>query len=506
MTIAAVFDRVEAGPRQTTLVYILFALLSVVLFVLSTRHGIGILPDSTRYMQISPVPYDAPLYSWLLQVGRIIGIGYDAMAYATGLLLYVANTLLILHIINIVVGRKLYLLVLAGLLITLVPQYIRAHTVAMSEPLFLFLILSTILLLVRFIESQDRRLLVAAGVTLGLCMLTRFTAAPFAVAFAALLLLGGAGSSLSRRLSNIAILAAVSGLLFALWAVGSKLLIGRATGRAFAFNGNPDDERWLSGIDSLSAFMMPTFVPAVVRYPLTLLLVLLAVYVTYRACVRVSRAGVPAKTDLLTAVFGLSAGLYMIFVVLSVMIEANLPINGRYLLPVYIALVVVLFSGLAVRKENDGMQAAVLLVLALAVTVIGGHVIRSASQTMEAYRDGIGYQGPKWRNSPIILAIRQLPQDAQIFSNGADAINYLTGRNAVMVPEKFARRTGVEDSNNPYLEQLAALKSALQKGNAYVVFVDGVDWRFYQVTEEDLRKDAALKVMQTQADGRIYGP
>jgi hypothetical protein len=140
------------------------------------------------------------------------------------------------------------------------------------------------------------------------------------------------------------------------------------------------------------------------------------------------------------------------------------------------------------------------------IVVIAGHAVRTGSQTREAYLDGLGYQGPKWRSSPIILAVNRLPRDAQIFSNAPDAINYLTGRHAKMVPTKFERRTGVEDNDNPYAAQITTLRDTLQQGNAYVVFVDNVDWRFYLAAEDDLRKDAALKPMQIQPDGRIYGP
>lgn len=502
MSRAEVFNKVETGAVSKALLYAFFALLSAGLFMIATRHGIGILPDSTRYMQISPIPFDAPLYSWLLQLGSLIGVGHDAAAYSFGLLLYICNTLVLIYLFNIVMERKLRYVILAAFLVTLAPQFVRAHIVAMSEPLFLLLILAAIILVTAYIERQDIRLLVLAGITLGLCMLTRFTAAPFALTLATVLLISNVNSRTAHRIYNVALLAFVSGSIFALWAVGSKILIGRSTGRSLALHGNPDLDRWFSGLDSLSAFMLPTAIPSLIRYPLTLLLPFLVLFLTVQACRRIARKR-PAPKDALSAIFGLAAFFYLAFMILAVNIEANLPINGRYLFPVYIGFIVVIFSALARNDRRLSRAEGLMLYLAVAVVIVG-HTVRTASLVREAYLNGTGYEGPKWRGSPIISAVTQLPRDATIFSNAPDAISYLTARKTKLIPTKFERRTGVEDSGRPYKVQIEELASIGRRGNTYVVFVDGVDWRFYLAPENELQKDAALVLAQTKADGRIY--
>ena len=481
-----------------------FGLFSAILFLLGTHQGIGILPDSTRYMQISPVPYDAPLYAWLVGLGWLVGITPEPVAYAAGLLLYVVNTILIIYILNIILDRKVGLLALATLLVLLAPQFIRAHIVAMSEPLFLCLVLTSILLLVNFLDSEKTVLLVASGLVLGLAMLTRFTAAPFGLAFVTTLLVVAPRWKMTRRWRYIIALGLVSGSVFALWATISKLFVGRAVGRSLAFNGNADGERWLSGLDSLSAFIVPLLVPQPIRYVLLTCFAGLVMYATYLAGRRVRQCDPPSKSDVVTLVFGLSAAWYLCFLLFAVNVEANLPINGRYLLPVYLAFIVVLFSALSGQGSaalGRGMKAAILLALG---TVLILHAVRSADDLVAAYRDGVGYQGPKWRNSAIVHAVKELPQNAEVFSNAPDAINFLTGRQTKLIPTKFERRTGVEDPDRPYIEQVAALRSALQGGNGYVIFLDNVDWRFYLASEEELRMDAGLHLKQAQQDGRLY--
>ena len=72
--------------------------LAGIIFLLNTYQGIGILPDSTRYMRLSPTPYDAPLYTWLLALtGQVADM--ETGAKCVGLLLVCLNTLLLWHII-----------------------------------------------------------------------------------------------------------------------------------------------------------------------------------------------------------------------------------------------------------------------------------------------------------------------------------------------------------------------------------------------------------------------
>ncbi|RVQ00864.1 hypothetical protein [Sinorhizobium meliloti] len=118
----------------------LLVFLSVLLFVVNTRLGIGIYPDTTRYMGINELPYDAPIYAWLVRLPALIGMDMTAGAETLGLIFVFANTFLIWHLLVCSTGKYSYALV-GSALIVLAPQFVALHASAMSEPPFLFFLL-----------------------------------------------------------------------------------------------------------------------------------------------------------------------------------------------------------------------------------------------------------------------------------------------------------------------------------------------------------------------------
>src|SRR3546814_4120687 len=81
------------------------------------------------------------------------------------------------------------------------------------------------------------------------------------------------------------LLGTLASLPFIVWAVAAKLTTGRATGRSLELNGNMNAERWQSGLEILSAYLLPIAVPAALRYAL-LFAVIAAILWLWQAAVR----------------------------------------------------------------------------------------------------------------------------------------------------------------------------------------------------------------------------
>ena len=57
---------------------------------------------------------------------------------------------------------------------------------------------------------------------------------------------------------------------------------------------------------------------------------------------------------------------------------------------------------------------------------------------------------------------------------------------------------------SPRSAQIANVAAALKQGDGYLIFADKVDWRFYLMSEDELRNALELRVIEEVEDGRIY--
>jgi hypothetical protein len=480
-----------------------FAVASAILFLVSTRHGIGILPDSTRYMGLDPEPYDAPMYAWVLQGIAATGLQIEFGAKLVGLLLACANPFLIWLILARGAANYLYASV-GTAIVVFSPHFVFQHSLAMSEPFFVFSILVSLLTLVNFLETEKRTWLIGCGLAVGATALVRFTGVPLGAAIACFLLLNSHRHRV-QRFVDAGLVAVVSGTIFVTWALLAKLVAGHATGRDLEFYGNLDAEKWLEGLSQLSILLMPAQVPMTVRIALFLVIVAGCTYLCLEFIRRSRRTNVCNEAYMLAVVLGLFSLFYAAFVALAALLEANLFLTGRYAFPLNVTTIMLMTVVLANAKPAGRHLGHLRKAFAgVAILVLAMHAVRTADRTQRAYAEGIGYASLSWSTSPIIEAVRKLPADAQIFTNGADAIGYVLKRRSNYVPWHFLPRTGRDDPANPFEKKVEDLRRQLASGNTFVVFLDRVDWRFYMVSEEDLQKFLNLELVDKEADGRIY--
>ncbi|MET0365246.1 MAG: glycosyltransferase family 39 protein [Sphingobium sp.] len=480
-------------------------LMAVFLFMLCTRQGIGILPDSTRYMSMAARPWDAPLYPALLQLASLTGIDLVQSAWAVGLAVTIVNTALIWRILRESTGLRSYA-AMGTALIAIAPQTVTLNALAMSEPLFLTMILATITAMMAYWRTGEGRWLLAAGIAVGLASLVRFTGPPLGAAIALYLLIDPR-FTLARRIGQIALVAAPSALLFLGWTILSELVVGRSIGRPLRLYGNMTGDDWIKSFNALQAWLVPDEVPGAIRTVLFLLAFAAAVVLLVRHGRRALDQAAEGQVDarMLVVPLGLFFFTYLGFMIVATSIEANLHLNSRYAYPIYCTSIIAMTIVLAHARGSLGRPRWLhgsLVGLGCFMLVI--HGLRTADRTHQAYEQGVGYASRDWTASPTLAAVRQLPQDAILYSNGPDAIGYVLRRRARNMPAHTLLRTGHEDPRYPYAIQLDSAHAALRRRPTYLVFLNGIHWRFYMASEAELVRSLDLVLVRRLSDGSIY--
>jgi hypothetical protein len=478
-------------------------MLGTLLFALGTRWGIGIRPDSVVYLGLADTgTTQAPLYSLLIGVARSWGLPPMRAAWWLNLLLMLANVLLVWHLLKLATSSATSAL-LGALAVLVLPAFLYMHETALSDGLFLMLILLFMLAITYYVEGGRRTALYASGLAGALAMLTRFAGFPLlAVGFVAILLFRRA-SWRTRLLDGLFFLAFSLGL-FVAWLVGDMLQGGKGTGREIAFLGNPTAETFVQGFNSLSAFLAPTMVAGPVRAFLLAFVAIALVVVTVSYARRNRRQGETPPLATLPYVAVLFILCYVSFLVFSVFVEANLPFQARYLVPIFVASVLVITVGMKGRAAPKSLARYARAAGVLAMALIAANAARAAKQTWTLFHEGNFYAGPSWYTSPILQYVKTLDPRLAIYTNAPDAVTFLTGRASFWVPKKFDRRTGMDDPGQPFETQMAELGARLREGSAVVVHLDQVDFRFYLPGERELVGALDLEPLFRAEDGTVY--
>ncbi|MDK1385958.1 glycosyltransferase family 39 protein [Sinorhizobium sp. 8-89] len=492
--------------RAQLVAAVVLSLAVSLLFFATTSHGIGILPDSVAYMRIGGARHFAPLYTWLLQFTALAQIELVAAAWWLNWFLYVVNTVLILRLLLLAQLTPTWS-ALGTALIVGHPVFVEFHSVAMTEPLFIALTLASVLVFLRAMQDNRVASVALVGAILGLAMLTRFAAAPLLPAFAILRLLAG-GGGLTRRLVDCAVMTGACGAVFGSWLIASELTSGDSTGRSLELLGDTDLAYWIRTAGALSTMLLPSAAGPVIRLLFLAFASVVVVFITVNyalAWLRLSSTQRARPHALVPIVFSLFSILYLLFLILSVMIQYRLTLTGRFLLPLYVFLALAVMTPFGASRPDFARHRKLGIVLVGLAAVIGAsNLVRTTVFTVATYESGQGYAHKIWSTSPVLASASKLPASAVIYSNAPDVIEFRLRRSAAYIPRRFNHLSGRDEASMPFAQQMDAMRRRLAEGDAYVVFIYGVDWRDYLVSENDLLNSVPLVEQETLADGRIY--
>jgi len=514
------------------------ALLGMLILLFATRPGIGVLPDSTVYFDaarnlaggrglycisgtgpgLQALTHYPPLYSSLLALIASQGATVETSARWLNVILFAGNILLVGVSLSFCRPGSFWLPVFGSLLAMTAPDLLAIHSVAMTEPLYLCLTFAGLLSLAIYLEKQRRVMLLFAACLIALSFLSRFVGVTgVGAGFIALLFIGRdqngrmafslsfRGEGFRRRVFDAVIFGMVACVPTALWSIRNRLATGGASDRQFAIH--PIKFRQIvSAFSTAAQWLLLGKVRLEVRFVAFVCeMLVFAVMATY--LMRKGRRRDEVESDRRTSLLHLLTIFIVVYVTFLILIisffETDNVLDSRSLLPVHFALLVLVP---AVARSLYGRvppaSPARMALVAVAVLLFVSYGFRAARWFDGVRADAQGFAGRAWRESPGIAQVRKLPPEYSIYSNGVDAIYYLTGRRAFDIPARMVKGTG--QPNTAYEAELHKMSDDLRMHHGVLIYFNTLSERWFLPLESDLKSALPLADLSSTADASFY--
>lgn len=189
--------------------------------------------------------------------------------------------------------------------------------------------------------------------------------------------------------------------------------------------------------------------------------------------------------------------IYVIYLIASATSVAFEPINSRYLIPVYLPMVLcvltaadLLFSRMKINSKAAGFSLSLLMILFLVYPAAN-----TAATVLDSWRNGPGgYAAASWREKDGFLKFMQKSRQFTYYSNNADVVYVMSGIRTYSPPKK----------SGPYMYGLEQFKAAVDRDeNSILIWFDNaVPQTLYNL--EELSAIYKVKEIGSFDHGKIY--
>lgn len=509
-------------PSRATYLVLLtvIAIGAFVASLVATRWGISTSSDSARYVRSArhvlgrdvrveqAVPAEAkaeqahypPMYSSVLALVSLGGADpLDAARWLHAALL-AANAIVASELVRRFTGSTA-----AALFVATVSAFSHAsiyiHTIALSEPLYIFFSLLSLGLLATHVRRPSWPLLAGSGLLCGAGVMTRYAGWALVPAGAGCLLLLPR-RPIPLRLRDALVFGAIACVLPFAWSIRNQVVLGSATNRVVAWH----PAGMLHLRDAARTAWNWLAAERVVHPALTGLAAIVAATVLILPLVSSRRGDDGARVDrTLPAVMFIFSFAFAALLSVSIsLFDYHTPVDARILSPVYAAWVIV--AGWLLADASRRRPALRTTAWAIALLLAAWSIDRGARLAHAQYRDGSGFAHRHWRESQTLAALKEkVPHDQRVYTNAPGAIYLLTGRPSIVtLPSKFSA-SSMRD-NPKYADQLRRMREDVASGRAVVVYLRRYarGRQRYIPGEQELRGPLGLAVLARGNDGAIY--
>ena len=377
------------------------------------------------------------------------------------------------------------------------------HAMVLSEPTFIFFGLTGILLLALFLDggSKNYGLFWIAAITLGLAFFTRYAA----VSCVAVGVLGNfllSKKPFPGKIRDSFWMGVVAVLPTALWMLRNHFLVGQSTELSWNFAPYVSDHiRQLFG--TISLWLLPKAAPVVLR------VVLLFCFLTALSAMTfylIRQKKLPVNISALLWLYIFS---HIVVYFLTTALMAEQSFDHRSLSLVYVAGVIYLFIAGSRLWKNMTSKNLRFVLLLLCFGLGASYAFRAARWGRDVYQNGLGFAARSWRQSQTLQKVKDLPPGTPIYTNGVDAVYLLTGKLSSGIPAKEdVLKVHIPDPNRRlmknYPAEIEKMKEEMKRLDGVVVYLRGIQWRWYYPSEQELAQSASLRIFEQYPDGAIY--
>lgn len=442
---------------------LLIAVIGVVLVLQATPEGAGLSDDSIAYIagarsmvaghgyreawlaSDQPVTHFPPAFPSVLAIFGFLGADPLHAARFVNALLFGLSA----GVLGILAWRMVPSLtaglVLAGLFV-LCADLLQVYSVAMSEPLFIFLSLLSFWMFDLYMERNYHIWLGACATFVGLAYLTRYSGLALLATFVVALLI--LKKTWKEKLITSAMFIAGTLPFILGWTIRNKLVADNATNREFVWHpilaenlriGLRTVTEALFPIDAWRRAMLkqPFVIEAIIAIVLGVILVWLAI----RAWKYWTETFTPPANARKGEVISFTTGLYIFAYLASIissmlMFDAATKFKLRIVAPIFVSLLLLLvYFGIWLRNKNRP------LVVLLTFVLIAFSAYKQINTIKDWSKGGQGYASFRWYDSKAMAYLRKLPTDVHVYTDQPGAVYLYTGRGNYVLPSRIDSAT-----------------------------------------------------------------
>ena len=467
--------------------------------------------ESLRYGRVSsehifkPITNFPPFYSISIAILQILGLNIFVAARYLNLFLFVFLILITGYgIFNIT--QSCIASIIGSLLILTSEVLISQFSWALSEPLFITLILIALLLFYFYIRKQGRMsYLIASSIFLGLAFFTRYAGIAFILS-AIITIILYRENELRYKVREAMILLGVAIGPLLLFGLRNLILTGNLSNRPPPHFHPPISEFWINGGKTIIRWFSPDRFIDNLEGIQVLFVVLIASTITFLILVRLfgffkqQHVDLMNNPSLFTRILVLWIFVYIVFLLITVLFLDRLtPLNNRILAPIHFFVLIFITLSFSQVSKRIGAWGRIFFIIT-GILVVGFQSYRAYHLLMDLNRDGRGYASIQWRESETLRFICDMPS-VPIYSNDLPAIYFHCHRFARSIP--YPVNLAIQEANDEYLSEIILMHEEIMKKDGLVAFIGWYgDARLERTGFVEVVKGMTL--IKTFDDGLIY--